>query len=111
MRVPKEEWVRMGIKSPVDFWQSWGFVRANYCDPMTARDLCPKKCWECEPHLKEAIEKTNRPDVKKPVGLLIYALRELLARQQERIHPEKSVERDKYDPQENPYDKFLEDLK
>ena len=111
MRVPKEEWVEMKIKSPVNKYRTWGFVRANYCDPMTARGLCPKKCWECEPKLREAIERTNRDDVKKPIGLLIYVLRGLLAQQQEEQHPEGPIERDKYDPQKDPFDELLEELK
>lgn len=111
MRIPKEEWIDMHIKSPVDFWRTWGFVRANYCDPMSARDLCPKKCWECEPGLKETIEKlNNRKDIDRPIGLLIYSLRELLAKKQEEAHPEDGVERDKYEPQENPFEKFMEDF-
>ena len=111
MRVDKTEWVTMQIKSQINTWRVWGFVQANYCDPMVARGLCPKKCWECEPKLKEAIEGIDRPDVKKPIGLLIYVLRELLAKAQEEEHPEGSVQRDKYDPQEDPFDKLLEGLK
>lgn len=111
MRVPKDEWVAMQIESSINTWRVWGFVQANYCDPMTARQLCPKKCWECEPNLKEAIEGINRPDVKKPIGLLIYVLRGLLAKAQEHAHPESPLERDKFDPQEDPFDKLLEELK
>ena len=111
MRVPRDEWVEMGIKGPVKSYQTWGFVRANYCDAMTAKQLCPKKCWECEPKLKEAIEKISRPDVKKPIGLLIYVLRNLVAQAQEEVHPEGPVERDPYDPQKDPFDEFLEELK
>lgn len=101
----------MDIKSPVNTYRTWGFIQANYCDAMTAKQLCPKKCWECEPKLKEAIEKINRPDVKKPIGLLIYVLRELVAKAQEEVHPETPVQRDRYDPQTDPFDKLLEDLK
>lgn len=111
MRVNRDEWVAMQIKSQIGTWRVWGFVQANYCDPMSARGLCPKKCWECEPKLKEAIEGIDRPDVKKPIGLLIYVLRELLAKMQEEVHPEGPLKRDKYDPQEDPFDKLLEDLK
>jgi hypothetical protein len=111
MRVPKDAWIDMHIKTPISTWQTWGFVRANYCDTMTAKSLCPKKCWECEPGLKEAIEKLNRPDIEKPIGLLIYALRELVAKMQEKFHPEGPVERDRYESQKDPFQTFMEDLK
>lgn len=111
MRIPKDEFVAMHISSPINYWTTWGFVRANYCDAMTAKGLCPKKCTVCEPHLKEAIERTNRKDVKKPIGLLIFALRELVAKMQEELNPERSVERDRYEPQKDPYQDLLEELK
>ena len=110
MRIPKEEWQAMNIKSPINKWKMWGFVRANYCDSMTAKSLCPKKCWECEPYLREAIEKMNGKDIKKPIGLLIYILRNLVAQQQELANPSTSVDRDKYKPQANPFDELLKDL-
>jgi hypothetical protein len=110
MRVSREDWVAMQIKTSINTWRVWGFVRQNYCDTMTAKELCPKKCWECEPKLKEAIEKINRPDVKKPIGLLIYVLRELVAKAQEEVHAKDPVKRDRYAPQEDPFDKFLEEL-
>lgn len=110
MRIPKGEWGAMEISTPINKWKTWGFVRGNYCDPMTARGLCPRKCWECEDRLRNAIEPTVRRGVDKPVGLLIWVLKEAVAIAQEEYHPEEPVKRDRYEPQVDPFDKFLEDL-
>ncbi len=110
MRVPRDEWIAMKIPSKLNTFKVWGFVRANYCDAMTAKGICPKRCQSCEPALKETIMKLNRPGIKKPVGLLIFLLRELVAKKQEEAHPEDPVERDRYDPQVDPFDEFLDKL-
>jgi hypothetical protein len=110
MRIEKKDWLHYGITSPIDKFLTWGFVRSNYCDPMTAQDLCPKKCWECIPRLRKNIEGMVVKDRKRVVGLLIWVLRRALAEAQEELREKEPVERDKYAKQVDPIDAFLEEL-
>lgn len=110
MRIHKQDWLEANIKSPIDTFKTWGFVIAQYCDPMTAQSLCPKKCWECEPRLKENIESIKPKYQGKIVGLLIWTLRKTLAQAQEELREKEPVKRDRYAGQVNPIDAFMEEI-
>lgn len=110
MRISRPDWIHYDIKVPIDKFLAWGFVRSNYCDPMTAQSLCPKKCWECIPRLKRNLEGMFVKDRKRVVGLVIWILRRALAEAQEELREKPPIERDKYEDQVDPIDAFLEEL-
>jgi hypothetical protein len=59
-------------------------VHTRYCDPLTARDLCPQVCEKCKTRLLDAVERSG--NAGNPYGLLTNELKRAVAIMVEQAH-------------------------
>jgi len=95
MHISQETFKRL-LVPPRDlpFWRYQGAVIKHYCAPLELRDACPGECSSCIPVLQEIFASIKYiPDLRSPIAMVVYKLKNAMAAQQEIKSAEEKEER------------------